>query len=37
MIKGVPVETGTYVWQLSFTDPRNGRSEFDKGSSILLR
>ncbi|GAB2827747.1 PKD domain-containing protein [Ferruginibacter profundus] len=35
--KGVRSEAGTYVWQLSYVDPWNGKKVVQNGTSILLR
>ena len=35
--KGLPAETGTYVWQISYVDPVSKKLVFDKGTSILIR
>ncbi|MGC4100082.1 gliding motility-associated C-terminal domain-containing protein [Ferruginibacter sp.] len=35
--RGARVETGTYVWQLRYIDPWNGKKVAQNGSSILLR
>ncbi|MFT3982078.1 MAG: PKD domain-containing protein [Ferruginibacter sp.] len=35
--KGNPVDTGTYVWVLSYIHPVTGQKVFEKGTSILIR
>ncbi|MEO6489225.1 MAG: PKD domain-containing protein [Ferruginibacter sp.] len=35
--KGIPAETGTYVWQLNYNDPVSKKPVNEKGASILLR
>lgn len=35
--KGNPVETGTFVWTLSYVDPWTGKTMQEKGTSILIR
>lgn len=36
-LKGVPADTGTYVWQLSYIHPVTGLHVYEKGTSILIR
>jgi len=35
--KGMPQETATYVWQVSYIDPTNHKPVYEKGTSILIR
>ncbi|MGG9960309.1 PKD domain-containing protein [Ferruginibacter sp. SUN106] len=35
--RGVRSDAGTYIWQLSYTDPWNGKKVVQNGTSILLR
>jgi gliding motility-associated-like protein len=35
--KGIRADAGTYVWQLSYTNPWNNQKVFESGTSILIR